>query len=75
MTKDNFLVLLAEVLQRDEPLNSEMNLEEIQEYDSMSQINIIVLIDTEFGELVSTEDIDECVTVQDIINLVKSNID
>jgi|TARA_B110000908_G_C9876214_1_gene280557 acyl carrier protein len=75
MTKDNFLVLLAEVLQRDEPLNSEMDLEEIQEYDSMSQINIIVLIDTEFGELVSTEDIDECVTVQDIINLVKSNID
>ena len=56
-------------------LNSEMDLEEIQEYDSMSQINIIVLIDTEFGELVSTEDIDECVTVQDIINLVKSNID
>ena len=75
MTKDNFLVLLAEVLQRDEPLNSEMDLEEIQEYDSMSQINIIVLVDTEFGELVSTEDIDECVTVQDIINLVKSNID
>ena len=40
----------------------------------MSQLNIVVLIDTEFGILITPEDLDECVKVRDIILLLGDNV-
>lgn len=71
MDVDNFLNLLSDVLQRDEPVLEDMQLDDIDEYDSMSMLNVIVLIDTEYNKLVSSEELESCETVKDIIDLVK----
>tara|TARA_B100001113_G_scaffold149694_1_gene122781 strand:- start:9962 stop:10189 length:228 start_codon:yes stop_codon:yes gene_type:complete len=74
MDKAEFIEKLKDVLQRDEEIDEEMQLDDIVEYDSMSQLNIVVLIDTEFGILITPEDLDECVKVRDIILLLGDNV-
>ena len=74
MDKAEFIEKLKDVLQRDEEINEEMQLDDIVEYDSMSQLNIVVLIDTEFGILITPEDLDECAKVRDIILLLGDNV-
>ena len=74
MDKAEFIEKLKDVLQRDEEIDEEMQLDDIVEYDSMSQLNIVVLIDTEFGILITPEDLDECVKVRDIILLLVDNV-
>ena len=49
MNKAEFIAKFKDVLQRREI--NEMHLDDIIEYDSMSQLNVVVLIDTEFGIL------------------------
>lgn len=71
MDVDNFLNLLSDVLQRDEPVLEDMQLDDIDEYDSMSMLNVIVLIDKEYNKLISSEELESCETVKDIIDLVK----
>lgn len=74
MDKAEFIEKLKDVLQRDEEIDEEMQLDDIVEYDSLSQLNIVVLIDTEFGILITPEDLDECVKVRDIILLLGDNV-
>ena len=74
MDKAEFIEKLKDVLQRDEEIDEEMQLDDFVEYDSMSQLNIVVLIDTEFGILITPEDLDECVKVRDIILLLGDNV-
>lgn len=71
MDVENFLNLLSDVLQRDDPVLLDMKLDDIDEYDSMSMLNVIVLIDTEYNKLISSEELEHCETVKDIIDLVK----
>tara|TARA_B100000768_G_C11280591_1_gene378349 strand:- start:1499 stop:1726 length:228 start_codon:yes stop_codon:yes gene_type:complete len=75
MTKDFFLELLTEVLQRDDLIHASMKLEDIEEYDSMSMLNVMVLIDTEFDKLLTTKDLEDCESVQDILDLLKENLE
>jgi|TARA_B100000780_G_C20930491_1_gene370914 acyl carrier protein len=75
MTKEFFLELLTEVLQRDDLIQASMKLEDIEEYDSMSMLNVMVLIDTEFDKLLTTKDLEDCESVQDILDLVKENLE
>tara|TARA_B000000565_G_C23751907_1_gene364986 strand:- start:105 stop:332 length:228 start_codon:yes stop_codon:yes gene_type:complete len=74
MNKAEFIAKFKDVLQRDEEINEEMHLDDIIEYDSMSQLNVVVLIDTEFGILITPEDLDECEKVKDIILLLGDNV-
>jgi|TARA_B100001540_G_C15529993_1_gene516456 acyl carrier protein len=74
MDKAEFIAKFKDVLQRDEEINEEMHLDDIIEYDSMSQLNVVVLIDTEFGILITPEDLDECEKVKDIILLLGDNV-
>ena len=74
MDKLEFIAKFKDVLQRDEEINEEMHLDDIIEYDSMSQLNVVVLIDTEFGILITPEDLDECEKVKDIILLLGDNV-
>ena len=48
----------------------EMSLEEMDEYDSMSKLSLIVLMDEEFGKKLTGEQILKFKTVQDIIDFM-----
>ena len=49
----------------------EMSLSEIEEYDSMSKLSLIVLMDEEFGKKLTGEQILKFKTVQDIFDFME----
>lgn len=51
-------------------LTPDMALADISEYDSMSKLSLIVMMDEEFGKKLTGEQILKFVTVQDILDFM-----
>ena len=65
------LALLEEVMELDEgTLAPEMKLGEIEEYDSMAKLSLIVLMNDEFGKKITVKEINNFVTVQDVLDFM-----
>lgn len=63
------LALLEEVMELDEgALAPEMRLNEIEEYDSMVKLSLIVLMKDEFNKAITVKEINNFVTVQDVLD-------
>ena len=72
MTVREKLALLEELFELDEgELHVEMELTELENWDSMAKLSLIVLMDDEFGKELSGEQIRGFVTIQDILNLME----
>ncbi len=71
MTKEEKIALLEDAFELDEnSLTAETNLDDIEEYDSMAKLSLIVLFDDEFGKKLTGEQINEFSSVQDIIDFM-----
>lgn len=71
MTNEEKIALLEDMLELDNgSLKSETVLAEIDEYDSMAKLSLIVLMDDECGKKLSGEQIREFKTVQDILDFM-----
>ena len=71
MSEKEKLALLEETFDADEgTLSAEMNLEDIEEYDSMTKLSLIVMVEEEFGKKLSGAEIKEFKTIQDILNIM-----
>lgn len=71
MTNEEKLHLLEEVLELDEDtLTPEAALADIEEYDSMSKLSLIVMIDDECHKKLTGEQLREFVTVQDVLDFM-----
>ena len=71
MTEREKLALLEDMLELDEgELSADMALEDIDEYDSMAKLSLIVLMDDEFGVKLDGEMIKGFETVGDILKLI-----
>jgi len=69
MTDREKLDLLEDMLELDEGvLNEEMKMEEIEGWDSMAKLSLIVLMDDEFGKKLSGEQINGFKTIKDILD-------
>ena len=65
------LALLEEVMDLDEgTLTPDMKLSEIEEYDSMVKLSLIVLMKDEFEKTITVKEINNFVTVQDVLNFM-----
>jgi len=65
------LALLEEVMELDEgSLAPEMKLGEIEEYDSMVKLSLIVLMKDEFDKTITVKEINNFVTVQDVLDFM-----
>ena len=65
------LALLEEVMELDEgTLAPEMKLNDIEEYDSMVKLSLIVLMKDEFDKTITVKDINKFVTVQDVLDFM-----
>ena len=65
------LALLEEVMELDEgALAPEMKLGEIEEYDSMVKLSLIVLMKDEFDKTITVKEINNFVTVQDVLDFM-----
>lgn len=71
MEKEKKLELLEEALEMDAgTLKEDMVLEEMEEWNSLSMLSLIVLIDEEFGKTIDSTDIRKLVTVKDILDIM-----
>lgn len=72
MTIDEKLSLLEETMEMDEgTLKADMDLSDVDEYDSMSKLSIIVMLQDEFGVKITSEQIRAFIKVQDILDVMK----
>ncbi|MBR3027414.1 MAG: acyl carrier protein [Bacteroidales bacterium] len=71
MKQEEKIALLEDMLELDGgTLKPETVLADIDEYDSMAKLSLIVLMDDEFGKKLTGEQIREFKTVQDIIDFM-----
>lgn len=65
------LAMLEEMFECEEgSLKETTLLKDIEDWDSMTKLSLIVLIDDEFGKKVSGEEINNLNSVKDILNLM-----
>lgn len=73
MTKEEILNALEDALDVDQnSLTLEMNLTDIEAYDSMAKLSIIVLADDDFGKKLTGEQIRDFKTVGDIVTFLSA---
>ncbi len=72
MTDREKLALLEDMMELDEgDLTLDKALSDIDEYDSMAKLSLIVLMEDEFGVKLTGDDIKAFETVADIVALMK----
>ncbi len=65
------LAMLEEVFEMEEgTLSADMQLEELEQWDSMAKLSVIVLMDDEFGKELTGDQIKKFVKVQDILDFM-----
>ena len=74
MKKEEFLVALEDVLQRDDACNTEDILADYEEWDSLSKMATMAYFDKNFGIKIKLNEISQFKTVQDLINLAGDQI-
>ena len=72
MTLEEKMALIEDALEVDEgSLKADMALDDIEQYDSMTKLSLIVMMDDEFGVRVTADMVRGFKTVQDILDLMK----
>ena len=71
MTQEEKIAMLEDVLELDNgTLKPEMPLNQVESYDSMAKLSIIVMMDDEFNKKLTGEKLLEFKTVQDILDFM-----
>lgn len=71
MDEKEKLALLEETFEVDEgTLTPETNLDDVDEYDSMSKLSLIVMVEDNFGKKLTGAEIKAFKTVQDILDVM-----
>lgn len=74
MNKADFLVELEDILQRDDSCNINDNLDDYEEWDSLSKMAVMAYYDKNFGVKLSLSDFKNLSTVADLIALAGDKI-
>jgi len=73
MKTEDFIRELTEALEiedEDQEITLETNLKELEEYDSLSVLSIIVMIDKNFGKQIPSADFAKVTTVNTLMGLI-----
>lgn len=74
MNKADFLVELEDILQREDPVSENDNLEDYDEWDSLSKMAVMAYYDKNFKVKIGLNQLGEIKTVSDLIKLAGENI-
>lgn len=74
MNKQQFLNDLEDILQREESCTENDNLDEYEEWDSLSQMSLIAYMDRTFGVKLGFDNFENVKTVADLIELAGGKI-
>jgi len=68
------LAMLEEIFELEEgSLNEELELSELEEWDSVAKLSLIVLMDDEFGKELTKEQVNNFVTIKDILDFMEES--
>ncbi len=71
MSTQEKLALLEDLFEMEEgSLDASMNLDSIEEWDSMTKLSLIVMMEDECGKTLKGDDIKGFNTIQDILNFM-----
>jgi len=73
MKTEDFINELKDALEiedEDQEITLETNLKELEEYDSLSVLSIIVMIDKNFGKQILSADVAKVTTVNTLMDLI-----
>ena len=70
--KEEFLDSLKETLEAedDETLTMDTNLKDLEEYDSLSVLVIVALVDKKYKKQISSSDFEKVTTINSLISLI-----
>ncbi|EAJ0326268.1 phosphopantetheine-binding protein [Campylobacter lari] len=71
MTKEQLLKDLSEAMHMDELLKEDMILDDIDEWDSLAFVSIMVYFKNTLNMQISTDDLKKCEKVSDLLALAK----
>lgn len=72
MSTEEKLALLEETFEADEgTIKADMSLSDVEEWDSMSKLSLIVMMEDEFGKKLNGNDIRGLESVRDILELMQ----
>lgn len=72
MSEKEKLALLEEMLELEEgQLDATQKISDIDEFDSMARLSLIVLFEDELNKKITGDDIDKYITVQDILDAME----
>jgi acyl carrier protein len=66
MTRDEFLVQMQDILQTDEELRFDMELDSLDEWDSLSKMATVAFLDSNFGVKTNFSDFEQMRTIEDV---------
>ena len=69
MNREEFLEKFVDILQTDAELNFDMELETIEEWDSLSKMTTMSFLDSQFGIKVSFAEVSDLKTIEDIAKI------
>lgn len=71
MTKEELLKQIADAMHMDEPLKEDMILDDIDEWDSLAFVSIMVLFKNVLNIQINGDDLKKCEKVSDLLALTK----
>lgn len=74
MNKEEFLIALEDILQREEVCNESDSLDSYEEWDSLSKMAVMAYYDKNFGVKIGLSDFKEIKSVSDLIKLAGEKI-
>lgn len=74
MSKEEFLAVLQDILQRDGAVNQDDRLEDYVEWDSLSKMSILAYYNRNFGVNINLNDLKIIQSVTELIRLAGDNI-
>lgn len=74
MKKSEFLVALEDILQTEDAIDENLNLEDLEEWDSLSKMAVMAYYKKNFGVEINLNDLKDIKEVSDLINLAGDNI-
>ncbi len=66
MNREEFLEKFTDVLQTEDNINFDTNLDDIEEWDSLSKMATVAFLDKEFGVKITFDDFKNIKTIKDI---------
>ena len=71
MTEKLFLEKMTDILDAEEEVSMDMQLDDIEEWDSLSVVSYVAMVNTACGKKVNVKDVREAETIRDLYDLLK----